>query len=93
MGSHIDWREKPAVARTLTLKGVDCEIPYQLERRTSASKDDESRRGVDCEISHRLERGTSANEDTRPQRGLIVRSHINLRGELVPVRTLGLEGG
>ena len=44
--SHIDWREEPAVARTLAPKGVDCEISYQLERRTSANKDAGSQRGL-----------------------------------------------
>ena len=36
VGSHIDWREERVPARTLGLegKGVDCEIPPHLGRRT-----------------------------------------------------------
>ena len=76
MRSHIDWREEPAVARTLAPKGVDCEIPYQLERRTSANNDAGSRRGVDCEIPSIGERN-GCKQGHWPQRELIVRSHIN----------------
>ena len=43
-------------------KEVDCEIPHQLERETSANKDAMSRRRMYCEIPHRLERETSASE-------------------------------
>ena len=36
-GSHIDWRREQVPARTLASKGVDCEIPHRLGKRTKHS--------------------------------------------------------
>ena len=38
-------------AKTLDPKGVDCEVPHQLERRKTLDP-----KGVDCEVPHQLER-------------------------------------
>ena len=38
------------------LKGVDCEIPYRLERGTSVSENTGLKREMNCEISYRSER-------------------------------------
>ena len=39
-------------ARTLDPKGVDCEIPHQLERGTRDSEEVEPQRGMNYEIPH-----------------------------------------
>ena len=46
-----------------------------------------------CEIPHRLERGISVSEDVGHRKWWIVRSHVDWRGERVPMRTLGPKGG
>ena len=95
--SHIDWRRTSVSEDVGSRKGVDCEIPYWLERGISVSEDAglgvKWRWIVRSHINWREERVSTRILD--PEERWIVRSHINWRGKRMPTSTLSplKEGG